>query len=275
MTDRRLVPVSATKLDVWQQCAFRFWLQYVQKSGSRGDWAHLSMGNAVHAALRDWFDLDSPDPAAAAELVQTHWSSLGFRDEEQSGAWRSIAAGWVRDYVEQHPAPVPFSRERTLGALGEYVTVSGRIDRIDERGAELVIVDYKTGRTVPTDDDAKVSRALAIYALVTQRSLRRRAYEVQLHHLPSGTVATHRHTDESLARQMSRVDAIGRDIAVALAAGRQSDFPASPGPLCGWCDFREGCPHRAAVPAQPPWAGLPGAPDDPDDVSSAADSFPI
>lgn len=268
MTDRRLVPVSPTKLDVWQQCAFRFWLQYVQKARAQGGWAHLSMGNAVHAALRDWFDLERPDPAAAADLVQTHWSSLGFRDEDQSNDWRVIAATWVQDYVVQHPAPMPFSRERTLGALGEHVTISGRIDRIDERDGELVIVDYKTGKSVPTPDDARVSRALAIYAVVTQRSLRRPTHVVQLHHLPSGTIVEHRHTDESLARQLSRVDAIGRDIAVALAAGQESDFPASPGPLCGWCDFREACSHFAAVPAQPPWAGLPDAPDDPD-------SFPM
>jgi RecB family exonuclease len=258
VTERRLVPVSPTKLDVWQQCAYRFRLQYVDKAPAEGAWAHLSMGNAMHAALRDWFDVDDRTPETAAALVRSHWSGLGFRDPEQSASWREIAAQMAARYVSEHPAEVPFSRERTLGALGEHVTISGRIDRIDERGDELVIVDYKSGRTVPTRDDAKVSRALALYALVVQRSLHRPAYVVQLHHVPSGVVVEHRHNDEALARQLARVDAIGRDIAVALASAQDADFPTSPGPLCGWCDYRDLCPDSGAAPPQRSWTGLPG-----------------
>ena len=270
MMDRRLVAVSPTKLDVWQQCAFRFRLQYVDKVPVTGRWAHQSMGIAVHAALRDWFDIEDlreRSGEAAAGLVRQHWSDLGFRDEEQSARWREIAADMVARYCREHPAPVPFSRERSLGALGEYVTISGRIDRIDERDGELVIVDYKTGATIPTQDDVKVSRALAIYAIVAERSLHRPARVVQLHHVPSGVVVEHRHTDESLARQLSRVDAMGRDMAVAIAAGDEA-FATSPGPLCGWCDYRELCPDSGTVPPQSPWAGLP-------DADARTDSFPM
>jgi putative RecB family exonuclease len=260
MTAQRLVPVSPTKLDVWQQCPFRFRLQYVQKARVDSAWAHLSLGNAVHAALRDWFDLEQRRSEDAADLVRTNWSSLGFRDDDQSAQWREIAAAMTVNYVQEHAADQPVGRERTLGALAEHVTISGRIDRIDERDGELVMVDYKTGATVPTIDDVKVSRALAIYALVVQRSLKRPAYVVQLHHVPSGVVVEYRHTDETLARQLSRVDAIGRDIARATESGLDSDFPAAPGPLCGWCDYRDLCPDSSAAPAQPPWAGLPAAP---------------
>ena len=164
MTDRRLVAVSPTKLDVWQQCAYRFRLQYVDKVAAKGRWAHQSLGIAVHAALRDWFDIDDAGertPESAGRLVHLHWSDLGFRDEEQSRRWRDIAADMVSRYCLEHPAPVPFGRERSLGALGEHVTLSGRIDRIDERDGELVIVDYKTGATVPTVEDEELEAAVA------------------------------------------------------------------------------------------------------------------
>jgi putative RecB family exonuclease len=268
MSDRPLIPVSPTKLDVWQQCAFRFRLRYVDKVPADGSWAHLSLGNAVHAALRDWFDVEGRSPATGAELVGQHWISDGFRDDAQSDHWHRVAAGWVGAYVEQHATDAPYSRERTLGTLAEHVTISGRIDRLDERGEELVVVDYKTGARVPSADDAKVSRALAIYALVVQRSLKRPAYCVQLHHVPSGVVVEHRHDDASLARQLSRVDAMGRDIAAALATDDPAAFPTAPGPLCGWCDVRAHCPDSGAAPAQPRWAGLPDGP-------SIPDTFPI
>jgi hypothetical protein len=270
MSDRRRVPVSPTKLDAWQECRYRYRLTYLERHAVDGTWAHLSMGNAIHAALRDWFDLEPTDRFAGtvAGLVHQHWSPLGFRDEQQSDQWRVAASAMVEEYTSRHPAPIPFSRERTLGAVAEHVTISGRIDRLDERGEELVVVDYKTGRRVPTDDEARTSRALAIYALITSRSLRRPAFEVQLHHVPSGVVAIHRHTPESLARQLSRVDAIGRDIAVAEDSGAVEDFPTAPGPLCGWCDYRDLCPDSGVVPAQVRWAGLPESPDE-------TDSFPV
>jgi putative RecB family exonuclease len=269
MVPRRLLPVSPTKLDAWQDCRHRYRLRYLERHAVDGSWAHLSMGNAIHGALRDWFDVEPEERRAgeATDLVARQWSSRGFRDDEQSAQWRDAAARMVERYCAEHPAPVPFSRERTLGTIAEHVTVSGRIDRIDERGDELVVIDYKTGRQVPTPDEARVSRALAIYALIAQRSLRRPVFEVELHHVPSGVVASHRHTAESLDRQLSRVDAIGRDIALAEASGTEDDFPTNPGPLCGWCDFRELCPDAGIVPAQPRWAGLPAADD--------TDSFPV
>lgn len=254
-----MIEVSPTKLDVWQECPYRYRLTYVDRLAVDGTWAHLSMGNAIHAALREWFDLEGAEPGQAGHLVHEHWSALGFRDQLQSDDWREIAAVMVAEYCRTHPAPTPHSRERTLSALGTNVRVRGRIDRIDDRDGVLVIVDYKTGKQVPTDDDARVSRALAIYAAVAQRALRRPVFDVELHHVPSGVVAHHRHTPDSLSRQMSRVESIGRDMTAAEESGTEADFPARPGPLCGWCDYREHCPEGSAVPAQPRWAGLPSA----------------
>lgn len=224
------------------------------------------MGNAVHAALREWFDLDVDrrTPSDAARLVRGAWSGDGFLDDAQSEHWCEEAAAMTVRYLDQQRPAQPWGRERSLGTLGDHVVVSGRIDRLDERpGAgetgELVVVDYKTGRTVPTDDDARVSRPLALYALMVQRSLRRPAFTVELHHVPSGRVATHRHTPDSLARQLGRVDAIGRDMKDAELAGRDEDFAPTVGPLCSWCGFRDRCPEAGAYPAKPRWAGLPVA----------------
>lgn len=275
MTTRGLVVVSPTKLDAWQDCRLRFRLQYLDRRPVDGSWAHLSMGNAIHAALRDWFDLEDAarTPAAAGALVDGHWSSLGFRDDDQSDQWRRASARMVEAYCREHPATVPFGRERSLAARGENVAVNGRIDRLDEaldpaHAGELVVIDYKTGRRVPSDDDARVSRALAIYAVIVQRSLRQPAFEVQLHHVPSGVVAAHRHSPESLERQFARVESIGRDIAAAQESGKEEDFPPNPGPLCAWCDFRQWCPASEGTKPAERWSALPEAPD-------GTDTFPV
>jgi RecB family exonuclease len=144
----------------------------------------------------------------------------------------------------------------------EGLAVSGRVDRIDDRGGELVIVDYKTGRSIPDRDTARGSLALALYALAAARTLRRPCRRVELHHLPSATVASFEHSDESLARHIERAQASADDIVAAtdtLAAGAASDdvFPPAPSPSCGWCDFRRHCPEgQLASPEQSSWAAL-------------------
>jgi hypothetical protein len=84
---------------------------------------------------------------------------------------------------------------------------------------------------------------------------------VELHHLPSGTIAAHEHTEESLQRQVSRAEGTARDIIAAekaVAAGADPDeaFPTRPGPLCSWCDFRRICPAGAGAPQREPWAAV-------------------
>src|SRR5204863_1563528 len=92
------------------------------------------------------------------------------------------------------------------------LALSGRVDRIDRRGEDLVIVDYKTGRAELSSDDARGSRALALYAYATERVFRRRCRKVELHHLPTGTVAAHEHTEQSLSRHLGRAEATAADI---------------------------------------------------------------
>jgi RecB family exonuclease len=143
------------------------------------------------------------------------------------------------------------------------LAVSGRVDRVDRRGDELVVVDYKTGRSVLTVDDARGSLALALYALACARTLRRACTAVELHHLPTGRVARFDHTEESLARHLSRAEAIGAEAlaaAEALRAGGDPEelFPARVGRGCAWCDFVRTCPAGMAAAGTPkkPWDGL-------------------
>lgn len=246
-------------------------------------WAHSALGAAVHAALARWWSLPAQarTPDEGERLVEREWTTTaaGFKDDAQSQHYRDVAARWVRDYLERiDPAADPIGVERTVAFMSEQLAVSGRIDRIDridERAGaggspdggtqttdELVIVDYKTGRGGVSEDQARGSMALALYVLGARRALRRNCRRVELHHLPTGEVASFEHTDESLARHLARAEAIAQDIVVAtdtLESGADPDevFPATPSALCSWCDFRAQCPTgQAASKALNPWAGL-------------------
>ncbi len=264
----RLFACTPSKLATFADCPRRYRFAYVDRpSPPKGPpWAHNTVGAAVHAALRSWWELpvERRTPAAARQLLYGVWSRAGFRDDEQADRWRSRAAVWLTDYVAGlDPAEEPVGTERTVGATTERLALSGRVDRIDRRGDELVVVDYKTGRQPSSEDEARGSPALALYVLGVRRTLRRPCNRVELHHLPSGTVAAFEHTDRSLANHVRRAEDIAADIGTAteaLAGGADVDeaFPPVPGQQCSWCDFRAACPTgRAAAPARETWSFLP------------------
>ncbi len=265
---RRLFPATPSRLGAYSRCPRLYRLTYlVRPALPKGPpWAHNAVGAAVHNALREWWLLPVArrTPAAAGGLLDAGWIDDGFRDAAQSAVWRSRARDWVEGYVSTlDPSDEPVGVERQVAARTARLALTGRVDRIDARGAELVIVDYKTGRSQPDQDDARGSLALAVYALAAARTLRRACSRVELHHLPSGRVAGWEHTEDSLARHVARAEDTAEDIVAAtdtLDAGADPDdvFPPAPGRHCAWCDYRRHCPEgRAAEPDRESWAGLP------------------
>ncbi|HEY0485713.1 MAG TPA: PD-(D/E)XK nuclease family protein [Mycobacteriales bacterium] len=265
----RLFSATPSRLASYEDCPRRYRMTYLDRPAPpRGlPWAHNSLGASVHNALRAWWSLprERRTPAAAVGLLRSGWLTDGYRDRAQSDETLTRASGWVESYVETlDPDDEPVGVERTVGTRTETLAVSGRIDRLDERDGELVVVDYKTGRSPLSTDDARGSRALALYALAAERTLRRSCRTVELHHLPTGAVHAHTHTEESLARHVRRAEDTAADIVAAtdrLGAGAAPDeaFPPAPGPRCSWCDFRRHCAEgRAASTEKDPWVAVAG-----------------
>ena len=275
---KRLYVASPTRLTTFSDCPRRYRMNYLERPTPPPGppWAHLSFGSSVHQALRGWYDLPAAGRTAPAggALLRRGWITEGYRDAQQSDAYRERAAAMVESYAAGlDPTDEPAGVERTVALRTSTMAVSGRIDRLDERVGpdgrpELVVVDYKTGRKQPTTDDVRGSIALALYAVGSERTLRKPCRTVELHHVPTGTVASWTHTEPSLERHVSRAEDMASDAAPLDAAWRDGlkdrpegwdePFPPRPGNQCGWCERSRHCPEgRTASPPQSSWAGLP------------------
>jgi putative RecB family exonuclease len=267
---RPLFAATPSKLATFD-CPRRYKFTYVDRPqpAKGAPWAHNTVGAAVHVALARWWQLPAAQrtPESGASLVRRHWQQDGFASSEQSQAWREQAAGWVAGYLgdelTRHPDGIePRGVERTVATRTSLLAVSGRADRIDERDGELVIVDYKTGRSALSTDDARGSLALALYAVAAERTLHQQCRTVELHHLPTGRIAAFEHTEASLAQQIGRAEQTATDIVAALdtvdgGADPDEVFEPNPSPSCSWCDFRRACPEgQAASQTKDSWAGL-------------------
>ena len=256
---RRLYSCTPTRLNTWLECPRKYRFTYLDRPPppKGAPWAHNSLGASVHNALAAWWRLPRRDRTvtAAGDLLESGWLTDGFADGVQSLEHRQRCREMVEGYVTGlDPDCEPVGVERTVATRTDLIAVSGRIDRLDDRRSndglpgDLVVVDYKTGRHLLTVDDARTSMALALYALAAERVMRRPCRRVELHHLPTGRVLAWEHTPESLARHLSRAEAVAAECAQADeqykaaapdgATLKEEPFQARPSFGCGWCDYR-------------------------------------
>ena len=263
----RLYSASPSRLLAWLDCPLRYRLQYLDRPrpAVRPQRAHTSIGVATHNALRDFWDLPPAErtPVAVERLVRKSWIDVGFRDPDQSAEWLVRTIERVTEYLRGIDRDrQPLGVERTVSLRTETLAVTGRVDRLDDRDGELVVVDYKTGRARLTDDDARTSLPLALYAVAAASMFRRACVRVELHHLPTGDVLAHEHTPESLQRKVAEAESIASDLRRADADHADHGvgsplFVARVSPICMWCDFRAHCPQGQQIgPEKSDWAGL-------------------
>lgn len=263
----RLVRVTPARLATWSTCPRRYRMTYLDRPAPArsGAWAHSTLGAVVHNALRALFELPVPrrTPEQAVALLRRYWKSDGFAGPEQAAEYRRRAEGWLSDYVERiDDGSTAVAVERWVSSPAGAIIAEGRVDRIDQRGGELVVVDYKTGRHALSVDDARESQALALYALAARRTLHRECRRVELHHVPTGGVFEWAHSEESLARHLHRAEELAGELQAATDAAQEEQdrdvlFPPRTGRHCSTCDFRQHCPEgRRAAPDVEPWALL-------------------
>ena len=90
-----------------------------------------------------------------------------------------------------------------------------------------------------------------MYALIVAREFDPAPTRASYHYLETGEWITQAATEETMAQALEDVR---QQVAVIVA---EREYPASPGALCGYCDFLEICPDgRAFLKSQP---GLPEA----------------
>lgn len=256
----RLLRCSPSSLALFTDCPRAYWYANVARPRPTRPPlnAYRAVGVSVHLALSWLWD----DPATSpAELVGDAWTAELFTDPARSDRWLTRAQDWVSRYastVDRSAQPVGV--ERTVSMKTPALALSGRVDRVDDRGGRLVVVDYKAGHRPPEPGSARTG-AMPLYVIAAGRTLNRPCWRAELHHLPTGQVHAAVFDRAALARQLERAENTAADIAAAtdtLEAGAHLDdvFPARPGPLCGHCDWRPDCPAGQAVPEADPEALL-------------------
>lgn len=256
--------LSPSRVESFLSCPLAFRFSAIERLPEPPTEA-TTLGSLVHRALETLFADPSSDRSAQALDRSVDLAIEEFRgiddfillslDGDASARFfdraRRIAANYLtmEDPTSVRDVGLELRLEAPIGAL----MLRGIIDRLDlTDDGDLVVVDYKTGRSPRAGHERSRMMGIQFYAFLCESVLGRRPTEIRLMYLASGETIRSTPTDQSVRFITTRATAVWKAISTACARG---DFRPKPGPLCNSCAFRTWCPEfggdpdRAAVEA--------------------------
>lgn len=244
--------LSPTRLIRYRRCPRAYFYSHVLGKAEALDGA-TQKGLNLHAALQA---LAQAGPLAAASEAEAEavlaqaWAKEGFSDEASAAEAQAEALGALWAYLK---APAVQGQvllvERELKAQWGGWRWRGVLDRLDRRAEGLVVVDYKSGRQPPPEDEQRLQ--LGIYRELVRQSLGEAPVAAEVHHLPSGQAIPLRLSQKGWAEPLEEAEAL------AAAIAQDRSFAAVLGPHCQRCGHRPHClpyleSHPEAVLATQP-----------------------
>lgn len=239
-----MAKLSYSALETFRTCPLKYKFAYVDKipvaqSGS------MQFGSLMHKVMEELYSHQML-PISKEELqhlFSSKWNSHLYQDsytadiEFQTGL-SIIEREWEKK--QNQPEPLTIAREKYfLLPLAEGFELSGRIDRIDKVGEDsLEIIDYKTGRSVPSEEEVRNNLQLAIYHLAllklwpTTKEVTLSLYYLRPD-MKVGFVA-----DPALLEKAKLA------LADLVEQIRTTNYAPTPGGHCDHCDFQDRCPMR-------------------------------
>jgi superfamily I DNA/RNA helicase len=175
------VRVSPSMIEGALRCGLR-WLLERHGGGTPSD-ASRNLGNVVHDAAANIDDV--PDKAALVAYVLSQFDKIEVPARWMTGREKARAEKMVAKLVgwlEQNPRRVAAVEEQFSVVLaqaamevgiaedgGHPVEIVGRVDRVEvDAQGRLVVIDLKTGKSTPSDDEVQQHPQLGAYQVAVE-----------------------------------------------------------------------------------------------------------
>lgn len=247
--------VSFSQLDVYNKCPMQYYFSYVLGLRAPPS-AVLSFGNTVHSALKKFYELHrahilekarKPQGEDLIGFYEESWISAGYKsrqyEEKRKESGRVALTNYYNNMYSQDERPVKLE-EGFRVQIGD-VSVVGKVDRVDfvavadeGKGAEKTgkkarIIDYKTGADKDKIEEHEKLQ-LAIYAFAIKDRWGWDPVSMAIVRVEGGREIEMEWDEKWLDKAKEFVLNTVRRIGT-------KGFPARPGFLCEYCDYRNIC----------------------------------
>lgn len=243
------VRVSPSKVESIAKCPLKW--AFEAAGATAGDALSQSVGTLIHNIAGDF-------PSATLDELRAQldqrWPELGM-----SPGWQETQERVKADAMLQRLATYYQKQNDIFGVHTEIdfrlevgrTLVSGRADRIEDIGNnEYRVIDFKTGSTIPSNDEIPTNAQLATYQLALNSAAfgdlpaGAKCVSAQLLFLSKGaTGPTLRSQSGLTADGEMQAKAVLQETGEIMAAAK---FAAKSNPLCRSCGLKFACPLQAA-----------------------------
>jgi putative RecB family exonuclease len=254
--------LSPSKISLFKECALAFRYSAIDRveeppsvAATRGTLVHRALERLhLDPAAQRSRDRAGGHLAAAWEQLSctTDVTGLGL-DEVGRAELLSDADGLLdRYFTLEDPTTVrPIGLEVMLAADVGNVRIRGILDRLElDEAGELVVTDYKTGRSPSVYDERTRLLGVTVYAYLCEAVLGQRPRRVQLLYLANSEAIIAEPNEQALRGLRNQIGAIWDTV---IRACRTEDFRPRPSRRCDWCGYKPICPAHGGD--GPPVAG--------------------
>jgi len=255
---------SNSKLSTYEDCPQKYKLKYIVRIKPSGEGIEAFLGNRVHETFEKLYKellltkLNSLDELL--EFYNSQWEKkwhenvVVTRKEFTVDHYRNTGREAVSSYYKRYS---PFNQSKTLSTEFQInfkindITITGKIDRLSHNGDGFYeIHDYKTSRSLPTQNELDHDWQLGLYQIGVQEKFRD-AKEINLiwHYLIFDKEFSSTRSDAQLKDLEKKV------LSLIKAIEKETIFNPKESNLCDWCEYFEYCPakqHEIKVEALPP-----------------------
>lgn len=256
-----LSTLSYSQIDTFQTCPLKYQFRYILNLPSLPSSA-LNYGISLHNTLREFYTALKQRTFAGMELhiasleyevylkllrqyFEKNWIPWGYDSKEHAQlryetGWKAMET-FFGDFMEtvklaSGKARLPTYLEQSFRLFLGKVCIEGRIDRIDKLAdGTFEVIDYKTG-SLDNKPRLENDLQLSLYALACREALSIPVSKLTLWFLDANEKISTTRSDKEL-------DAVKKELLENIQELLETDFPATPGHHCGYCDYRGICDY--------------------------------
>lgn len=240
--------LSYSTLETYRTCPLKYKFKEIDRLREPKS-KEAVFGTLVHSTLKFIHEpsLLPPSLEDALNHFAKNWNDAVYDNPDEERAAFSAGVEMIRRYFETNDPKdftivaleSPFQID-IVDAAGATHTLKGIIDRIDKTADGYEIIDYKTGRKLPSQESVDHNLQLSVY---TKAFLAR--YPKEAAHLDRLTVSLYflKHgvklSSTRTLDDVQKIDALFLETISEIEAGH---FEPRVNPLCDWCGFQKICP---------------------------------
>ncbi|MEI6040544.1 MAG: PD-(D/E)XK nuclease family protein [Candidatus Berkelbacteria bacterium] len=235
--------ISYSAFQTFNQCPLKYKFQYI-------DWVKVPekpeffFGGLVHEVVQMALRRDPiiPKIEDLIKFYESKWREDVFPDKLTSDQYLELGREMIKNFHEGYKPGLRkvVAAEKRFQIPLENHTLSGVIDRVDKLpfGA-YEIVDYKTSKSLPSQEEVDEDKQLATYAIAVQ-TLWPEAKDMRLtlHFLKHNSMLTTARTQEQIEKMKLEI------VETADKITKTKTFKPCENKFCDWCDYKHLCPLK-------------------------------